>query len=315
LLADLTNVAVVDATGSHWEESKPSIKAWIMATDVRTTAAVLDALIRLRPDHPLIQSAVRWLMAARRDEHGYWETTHDTAQSLLTLTDYLTASGELQGNFEWQLGVNGQTRQHGVVSPSTLAGGSTQTVVSVPQLQIGENRVDLIRAVGPGRLYYTVQLRSFGTAQNIPFLSHGFSVGREYLTATGQPLAQAHVGDLVQVRLTLMAPAALQGLVLEDPLPAGFEPVDTQLKTTSQTLADALRAAQPPGWQPWTHVGPRSDRVALFANYVARGAYQYTYLARAALPGEYHVLPVNGREQYFPDVFARGDGQQLTVLP
>jgi uncharacterized protein YfaS (alpha-2-macroglobulin family) len=43
--------------------------------------------------------------------------------------------------------------------------------------------------------------------------------------------------------------------------------------------------------------------------------YQYTYLVRASLPGDYHVLPVTGREQYFPEVFARGDGRHFTVLP
>jgi alpha-2-macroglobulin len=107
----------------------------------------------------------------------------------------------------------------------------------------------------------------------------------------------------------------LQGLVIEDPLPAGLEPVDTQLNITSTSLANAIRTTQPPGWQPWTHIDMRSDHVALFASYVTHGAYQYTYLARAALPGEYRVLPVNGREQYFPDVFARGDGQHFSIRP
>jgi uncharacterized protein YfaS (alpha-2-macroglobulin family) len=320
LLAELTNAAVVSATGSHWEESNTPVKYWIMASEVRTTAAVLDALIRLRPDHPLIPSAVRWLMEARRDEHGYWETTHDTAQSLLTLTDYLSTSGELGGNFEWQLGVNGQTRQSGTVDQATVAGAPAQVLVPMPLLKVGQNPVELIRSVGPGRLYYTLQLRSFDRADEMPFISHGFTVGREYLrfgagAANNDPVGEVHVGDLVQVRLTVMAPTALRALVLEDPLPAGLEPIDTRLKTTSQATASAVQAAQAPGWQPWTHLDVRSDRVTLFANYVERGAFQYTYVARASLPGDYHVLPVNGREQYFPDVFARGDGQHLTVLP
>jgi uncharacterized protein YfaS (alpha-2-macroglobulin family) len=133
--------------------------------------------------------------------------------------------------------------------------------------------------------------------------------------ANNDPVGEVHVGDLVQVRLTVMAPTALRALVLEDPLPAGLEPIDTRLKTSSHAIASAVQAAEAPGWQPWTHLDVRSDRVTLFANYVERGAFQYTYVARASLPGDYHVLPVNGREQYFPDVFARGDGQHLTVLP
>src|SRR5215472_9447595 len=141
LLAELTSAAVVSATGSHWEEAGPSvlIKPWIMGTDVRTTAAVLDALVRLRPDHPLIQPAVRWLMDARRDSYGYWATTHDTAQSLLALTDYLASSGELSGNFGWQVCVDGQTLDSGRVDSTTVASPPRSNVVPVPQLAIGPN--------------------------------------------------------------------------------------------------------------------------------------------------------------------------------
>jgi uncharacterized protein YfaS (alpha-2-macroglobulin family) len=149
----------------------------------------------------------------------------------------------------------------------------------------------------------------------MPSVSQGFAVAREYLSpSTGEPLSSAAAGDLVQVRVTVMAPATLHDVLVEDPLPAGLEAVDTRLKTTS--LAEmSIDAGAKRGWQPWTHVDVRSDRVALFANVVPPGAYQYTYLARATLPGEYRVLPVNGHEQYFPEVFARGDGRRFTVIP
>jgi len=151
------------------------------------------------------------------------------------------------------------------------------------------------------------------------FESHGFSVAREYVT----PAGQVHAGDLVQVRLTVVAPNALHNVVIEDPLPAGLEPIDTRLKTTSLAVADAVRVATTdavravpsPGWQPWTHVDVRSDRVALFASYLGKAAYQYVYLARASLPGAYRVLPTTGHEQYFPEVNARADGRRFTVWP
>jgi uncharacterized protein YfaS (alpha-2-macroglobulin family) len=313
LLADLSSSAVVSATGSHWEEPRPN--PWVMATGVRTTAGVLDALVRLRPDHPLIASSVRWLMAARRGNDGYWETTHDSAMSLLALTDYLASSGELQGAFSWQLGINGQPRQSGAVSDTASRVASARVVVPVPQLNVGENRLEVLRSIGPGRLYYTLGFTSFSAADDMPFISQGFNVAREYLAPGGGALGQVHVGDLVHVKLTLIAPSELHDLVIEDPLPAGLEPLDTRLKTTSTTIASVVRAAKAPDWQPWTHVDVRSDRVALFATYLTRGAYQYTYIARAGLAGEYRVLPMNGREQYFPEVFARSDGRRFTVLP
>jgi uncharacterized protein YfaS (alpha-2-macroglobulin family) len=314
LIAELTSAAIVSATGSHWETPDQATRGWIMATDVRSTAGVLDALVRLRPDHPLVTSTVRWLMAARLND-GNWASTHDVAMSLLALTDYLSASGELQGSFEWQVGLNGPTRMHGKVDDATSRLSSRQFTLPVPELSVGLNHVDLLRSVGSGRLYYSLQLKTFSQAEDMPFSSNGFTVAREYLSPDGGPLGEVHIGDLVQVKLTLLAPGALHDVVIEDPLPAGLEPLDTRLKTTSTAVADAVRSARAPGWQPWTHVDVRSDRLAVFATYLNRGAYQYVYLARATLPGEFRVLPTNGHEQYFPDVQARSDGRRFTVLP
>jgi uncharacterized protein YfaS (alpha-2-macroglobulin family) len=241
--------------------------------------------------------------------------------SLIALTDYLSSSGELQGGYAWQVGLNGRPRQSGSVSDVASRVASTPVVVPVPELQVGENKLELIRSVGSGRLYYTLQLKSYSPAEDMPFVSQGFSVAREYLPpgagANAAPLSQVHAGDLVQVRLTVIAPNDLHDVVIEDPLPAGLEPLDAHLKTTS-TAATALLKPEPGlqrSWRTWSHVDVRSDRVALFATYLTRGAYQYTYLARANLAGEYRVLPANGREQYFPEVFARSDGRRFTVLP
>jgi uncharacterized protein YfaS (alpha-2-macroglobulin family) len=59
----------------------------------------------------------------------------------------------------------------------------------------------------------------------------------------------------------------------------------------------------------------RDRKVALFASYLPRGTHEYVYLARAAVPGTYHVLPAHGFEQYFPEVFARTDGRTFHVEP
>jgi len=69
----------MSATGTHWEEAQPDY--WNMNTDIRSTAIVLWTLSRLEPKSDLLPNTVRWLMAAR--EEGHWESTQDTAWSLL----------------------------------------------------------------------------------------------------------------------------------------------------------------------------------------------------------------------------------------
>jgi len=51
-----------------------------------------------------------------------------------------------------------------------------------------------------------------------------------------RPVTEAKVNDVIEVRLTLIAPNDLNFLVLEDALPAGCEPIDTSLATTSSQV-------------------------------------------------------------------------------
>ena len=51
----------------------------------------------------------------------------------------------------------------------------------------------------------------------------------------------------------------------------------------------------------------------LFATYLPKGTYEYTYLIRASLPGEYNTIPTTAYEMYFPEVFGRSDGVQFII--
>ena len=102
LLADITSKAITSGTSTHWEE------AWLdsrnMNTDTRTTAIIIDALARLDPKHSLAPNAVRWLMGARQADH--WETTQESAWAIMALTDWMAATGELEGDYTWKVLLN-----------------------------------------------------------------------------------------------------------------------------------------------------------------------------------------------------------------
>jgi uncharacterized protein YfaS (alpha-2-macroglobulin family) len=330
LISDLTNAAILSNTGTHWQEEEEDYST--MNTATRSTAIVLDALVRVRPDHPLVDSTVRWLMVARRD--GHWETTQETAMSLLALTDFLEASGELKADYSYQVRVNGDILSEKEIEPSDL-GESEKLVVSVRDLLIGEdNQVDMARAPADskGRLYYTMHLRYFPPAEEAEAANYGVGVSREYLPADGAEgkIEGAALGDVVKVRLTVVAPTDLHYVVVEDHLPAGLEPIDTSLQTTSskirQMMLDEQRKAagegRGRGWGWWsyrrsffTHVDMRDDRVVLFATYLPRGVHEYVYFLRATTVGEYRVMPAQASEMYFPEVWGRTDGALFSVVP
>jgi hypothetical protein len=331
LLSDLAGAAVMSATGTHWEEAEPDY--WNMNTDIRSTAIVLWTLSRLQPDSDLLPNTVRWLMAARQE--GHWESTQDTAWSLLGLVQYMRASGEMEGDFSYGVYLNGESLASGEVNKETIS-ESRKLQVEVARLLVDEaNRLVIERQAaqagqtGEGQLYYSTWLRYYMPADQVQALERGIVVARQY-SPVGSPkkyVTGAQVGDVIQVKLTIVAPTDLYYVIVEDPLPAGCEGVDMSLKTTS-VVGEApelhnLTAEQQNrwmwdygyGWWWFSNSEMRDEKVALFADYLPRGTYEYTYLMRASLPGEFQVIPTTAYQMYFPEVFGRSDGAKFTVEP
>jgi len=315
IIADLTNAAVMSGTSVRWQEAQP--EPWNWNTDIRTTAIVLDLLARFDPKNPLAPGTVRWLMRARTADH--WETTQETAWALIALTDWLVATRELEGNYAWGVRVNGRDLGSGQVTPDTVQ-EVTELRVAIRDLLLDQaNRVEIARGEGPGRLYYTVHLRGYLPVEEVQALNRGVIVGRVYERADCkqdcQPVTEARVGDLLRVRLTIIAPTDLNYVVVEDPFPAGTDPVDTSLQTTSvvgtrpefvRTDWDWSRWGW--GWWWFADTDLRDEKLVLFATDLPRGTYEYTYLLQVGLAGEYRVLPTTAYEMYFPEVMGRTDG-------
>ncbi len=339
LINDLTSGAVTSATGAHWEEQ--GVDAYAMNTDIRSTAIIIAALARIQPDHPLLPEVVRWLMTMRQ-QAGYWSTTQETAWAIIGLTDWLVASGELQADYRWQVSLNGQPLGQGQANSTNLDQTTTLTASISTLLAGAVNRLAVERDSPPptppasgggegggssGRLYYAAYLTYAKPVHEVKALDRGIIVSRQYSLATpspsegegrgGGPINEANVGDFVQVKLTLIAPTDLNYVLVEDYLPAGVEAVDSSLATTSVVGQppefSQAGNAEPWGWWYFTHTDLRDEKAVLFATYLPQGVYEYTYTVRAAIPGEYRVVPTHAEQMYFPEVFGRSDGGVFRV--
>jgi uncharacterized protein YfaS (alpha-2-macroglobulin family) len=234
------------------------------------------------------------------------------------------ATGELKADYEFTALLNDKGIAQGRATAQTL---TQTTVIETPIAQLLRdtgNRLTILRGDGPGRLYYTAHLKAYLPVPSVKAADRGMQLLRRYTLASCDKgnacpeVTSAQVGDVIRVNLTLITPGELHYLQLEDPIPAGAEIVDTGLATTSQ-LAEgpSLRktGASPYYW--WWHWYSRSelrdDRVALFANYVSKGTYEYSYTFRATTPGQFNVIPAFSNEQYFPEVFGRSDGALFTI--
>lgn len=318
LVSDLQTGAILSATGVHWEEAE--MDWWNWSSDTRTTAIALAALTRVQPESDLLPNVVRWLMVARKGDH--WETTQETAWAVMGLTDWMIASGELRGNYDYALTLNRDTLTEGTVTPETVRNGEVLRVAVKDLLLDEANRLTFIRGEGEGVLYYTAHLNVRLWASEAKPISRGLGVQREYFLADkpGEPVTEARVGDVITVRVTMNLSQDIYYFVLEDPVPAGTEPINTSLLTTSQAVeAPTVQPTYDPywywGWWLFDHTEMRDEQVNLYADFLPRGTYVYTYQVRASVPGEFQTMPSHGYAFYFPEVFGRGAGTLFTVLP
>ncbi len=329
LLNDLAAATLPTANGNHWED--PRVEGMFI-TNTAATALVLEALVRVAPDHPLVNQTVRWLVVARGE--GHWSTTVERGEAILALSDFAAKTGELAGDFGYQVQIDGRDILNGHFAPSSTVTTAAKQV-PLTDFQAGHTTIlSFLRDFAkPGRLYYALNLRYLTPAKDVEAVSRGFGVSHQYtlLDDPSKPVTSAKLGDTVRVTVTVIAPTDHNYAVIDDLLPAGLEPVDTSLKTVdpkllAQLQADrAAAAGQKQGdyyapwlrwyYSPWQHVDTRDDRVSLSAYTLPKGVYQYVYYARATTPGDFFVAPAHAEETYFPEVFGRSDSGRFTVTP
>ena len=314
LMSDLNSAAVLSAAGAHWEEG--SVDYWNWNTDLRTTAIVLAAFIKVDPQNPLTANAVRWLMSNRQG--GHWASTQETAWTLMALTDWLVTSKEYDTNYAYAVGLNGAKLKDGAASKDNLTETLKLNIGLKDLLADQANYLVFTRGAGAGNLYYSAYLTVNLPVENIQPLDQGMIVSRQYFSLDDpkKPITQAARGDLVRVRLTIVAPDALHYVVINDPLPAGFEAVDTAIATDAQAPSVYTRQdfdERGWGWWYFSHTEMRDEKVVLSSDYLPAGTYVYTYLARASTAGTFKVIPPTAAEFYFPDVGGRGAGSTFTV--
>lgn len=330
LLADLHTAHIASATGVHWEEQAHDW--WSMNTDIRSTAIILSAMVQLDPGNALNPSIVRWLMVARTGDA--WETTQETAWSLIALTDWLVYSRELQGAYAYAVWLS---EPHNNDTQKILANGTvTREMVDTPVfvrekvadgILKGLNWLSIGRGEGPGYLYYTSHVRVPVPVDEATAVNRGMIVQRRYTLADCPDgpkcpdVDEVTIGDRIRVDVTVITPHERYYVVIEDPLPAGAEVIDPGLATTRKGESGDTRYQGMPEWYRYwwwwwrwyDHSEFRDEKVALFADYLHRGSYTYTYTMRATLPGDFRVIPTSAYEVYFPEVFGHSDGQVLRV--
>ena len=171
-----------------------------------------------------------------------------------------------------------------------------------------------IHKEGKGRMYYEVRMNYAPTGKLEP-RDEGMVVLKSFHTLDGKRVEDSfQLGDLIVVNLKIVTPQVRHFVVVDDPLPAGFAPVNLSFETESSELARQLeKTSKQPWWQGFKHVEMYEERILLFADYLAPGIHTYSYLVRVTTPGAYSLPSTRAEEMYTPEVFGRSEEREIVV--
>jgi alpha-2-macroglobulin len=321
----LTNAILPEAGSAHVEELSDPYLLWFWNSNVRSTAIVLNSLVRAGISNTGATQLVRWLMTARKD--GRWGNTQENAYAMESLVAYYRKYESAVPDFS-----AAATLGDAEIAREQFTGRSTgSTAKELTMAQVlgagapGTSKPLAFSRAGTGTLFYTARLRYAVDALFQEGLDTGFNIERAYAPYVdngARPATTAFkAGDLVRVTLTLRLTKERRFVAVTDPLPAGFEPVESWFATTARTLAEDQdrRGTGNEDWTSWwarggfDHVERHDDRVVLFATRLSEGEHTFSYIARATTAGSFRTAPAHAEEMYEPEVFGRTATAVITV--
>ena len=320
LLDDVaTKVHMVSADAAVIEEPMDSSYDHLLPSPARATAAVLRALVAIDEKDPSIPRLARGLLHLRQRSGG-WRSTHEAAWALLTLDEYgKTTAASPTGRLDAAVKL-GETLLFSAPLRDDASLFAAKTIPMSELVSLGGQRLVFSRD-GEGTLRYEARLRYARKDLPTTPVERGLVVERFLRPVTAGTLkaalqspveksaASARPGDLVLVEVLVATPDRRDQILIEDPLPAGLEPIDPTFVTSARDLSLAGADA------PHLHRELRDDRVVTFTGPLPAGLHTFRYLARATTAGTFSVPPTRAEAMYKPEINGRTGASSFTVLP
>ncbi len=339
LSGELQNHIRLDADSARVVTNSGNEYAVLMDSDTRTAALILRALLAASPQSPMASKLAKGLLADRKG--GAWRTTQESAWALLALNDYRKIQEKTEPHFVGRVFLGEQEIFSAPFEGRTLNEAHTEVAAQILAQSAGSALA--FDVDGQGRLFYEARLRYAKKQLPEQPLDRGFFVKKTLRPVNPAALDEAlnvmpsatltnfSGGDLILADVVVVTPSPRNFVVVDDPLPAGFEAVDMRLSTSSKNLElergrgrryvyddeiDEDEVATGRAYLPSYYIREvRDDRVLFFIDHLAAGMYRYRYLARATTLGSFIVPPTRAEEMYTPEVFGRTAAARISIAP
>ena len=312
LSAEIMNQARYSPTQLHFEDAEPM--PWIHNSAVKTTAVMLEAMLEAEGGFPGDEKAVKWLTTEKKNK-GRWRTTQENSWALRAFESFYRRYEKEEPDFKGSVLVMGgaprplaeqQFKGRKIMSASGSHGFFTV-------FGEGDDARLLFSKTGTGRMYYTLRLGFVPEKKDKP-ASEGFEMSREIKPMDGGKAFKA--GARAVVTITVKTPQDRTFVAVNDPVPAGFEIVNTEFAVEGAEDARALAAkgGRGGGWGEFERAERYDDRMLIFADYLTAGTHKYSYVVQATSPGVYYGPAGLVEGMYEPEVFGRTSGSTVEIV-
>jgi uncharacterized protein YfaS (alpha-2-macroglobulin family) len=266
---DIQPILVKRETGNNFNSS------------VRDNAIMLDALVRINPDHPGI--AILAEKIGSESEIGRWGTTQDNAFALMALGKALATQKDFK--YTGKLMVNGKLEKEFDETGFNIENAD----LTGKQLEISIN--------GYGKCYMFWQAWGVPMVPSFDEVDKGISVNRTYLDMQGNPLDYNQIkhGDLIVAKITMQAlNSNLENVIIDDMLPAGLEIENPRLESRAGIPWITSQAFKP------DYMDIRDDRLLIYTMLMKGQERTFYYALRAVTIGNFILPPVSAECMYDP---------------
>jgi alpha-2-macroglobulin len=309
LVRELLGETRETAAGASIGESYARALAPSLPSIHRTTALVLDALIRESPKEPMIEKLAHGLLGEQRG--GRWRTTQENLVVMQAMRRYFDTYEAVAPNFAGKLWLGDAAYAEHAFAGHTM--DRADAALGWSALAPGSHHDLAFAKTGPGRMYYRIGITYAPAKSKLAALDAGFIVHRQYeaiddpndvvKTPDGWTIK---LGARVRVVIEASSTTPNDSVALVDPLPAGLEGVNPH-------LAIAERGAVNQNDPAWRYTEMRDERAEVFALELAPGAHRFAYTARATMPGVFVAAPAKAEAMYEPETFGRTASEAVTI--
>jgi uncharacterized protein YfaS (alpha-2-macroglobulin family) len=298
-------------TGRSATINLPNNRRW-MDSNTTTQAQALRLFIAQKAKPEVLDRLLQGLLALRRN--GTWLNSYDNAQALTALVEY-SQLNPVNSNFTATIKLG--KKQLG--SFKFTGDNRTNYNLKIPMKELtrGRNEVTLQKS-GQGTLHYLTEYK-YRLKGSQPGRLNGLRIIRYVRPANQQQiLRQMNLyasdetfsltsGQVYDIGLEIITDRPVNQVVINDPIPAGLEAVDTSFQTATKYYQ-----AQQDSWE-INYQQIHRDKVTAYADHFDSGVYSLHYLVRSVIPGFFEWSGAEVHLQYAPEEFGRTASSRLEI--